>query len=102
MTSVAVRLERLLEGGITALMLMLTFVGWWVWRNLRVWRAPIADDPSTGAATLSALIAHAVAVLVLLRATVDYALRTLALEAKLAVLYCTSARNIFVSLFVKT
>ncbi|MHB1945325.1 MAG: hypothetical protein ACYCPE_08790 [Metallibacterium sp.] len=93
MASVAVRLERLLDGGITALLQMLTFVGERAWRGLRVWRAPIADDPSAGAATLSALIARAVAVLVLLHATVDYALRTLALEATLAVLCAGMARG---------
>ncbi|EQD70650.1 membrane protein, partial [mine drainage metagenome] len=89
-------LELWLEGGMPALLLMLAFVGGWAWRSLRAWRAPIADDPSDGAATLSALIARAAAVgvlVLLLHATVDYALRTLALEATLAVLCAWLARG---------
>jgi len=89
-------LELWLEGGIPALLLMLAFVGGWAWRSLRAWRAPIADDPSAGNATLAALIMRAAAVgvlVLLLHATVDYALRTLALEATLAVLCAWLARG---------
>ncbi|MHB8387396.1 hypothetical protein [Metallibacterium sp.] len=45
MASVAVRLVRLLDGGIPALLQMLTFVGERAWRGLRVCRAQTPRQP---------------------------------------------------------
>ena len=89
-------LELWLEGGIPALLLMLTFVAWWVTRSLRAWRMlpAMADADAHAALPMLLRCAAAVGMLVLLlHASVDYALRTLALEATLAVLCAWLARR---------
>lgn len=89
-------LELGLEGGVPALLLMLGLVGWWAWRSGRAWRdAASCEVPHDGHA-LPGLLARAASVgvlVLLLHATVDYALRTLALEATLAVLCAWLARS---------
>ncbi|HVB84179.1 MAG TPA: O-antigen ligase family protein, partial [Rhodanobacteraceae bacterium] len=98
-------LELWLEGGIPAALLMAAFVIWWLWRSVQAWRAPpagrtlaertlagrtLADaSPPFDASPLAVLLPRAAAIAVLLllaHAAVDYALRTLALEATLAIL----------------
>ena len=89
-------LELWLEGGIPALALMLAFVVWWLWRSLRAWRMLPAMAAADAHAALPMLVRCAAAIgvlLLLLHASVDYALRTLALEATLAVLCAWLARR---------
>ena len=89
-------LELWLEGGIPALLPMLVFVAWWLWRSLRAWRPAPAGDGGEGDHALPGLLVRAASIgvlLLLLHACVDYALRTLALEATLAVLCAWLARR---------
>ena len=92
-------LELWLEGGIPALVLMLAFVVWWLWRSLHAWRrlpAMAAADAHAALPMLPMLLRCTAAIgvlLLLLHASVDYALRTLALEATLAVLCAWLARR---------
>ena len=89
-------LELWLEGGVPALLLMLAFVAWWLWRSLRAWRMLPAMAAADAHAALPMLLRCAAAIgvlLLLLHATVDYALRTLALEATLAMLCAWLARR---------
>ncbi len=89
-------LELWLEGGIPALLLMLAFVGWCVWRSGRAWRNAAHREVLHEDHPVSGLLARAAAVallILLLHASVDYALRTLALEATLAVLCAWLARR---------
>ena len=89
-------LELWLEGGIPALVLMLAFVVWWLWRSLHAWRrlpAMAAADAQPALPMLLRCAAAIAVLLLLLHASVDYALRTLALEATLAVLCAWLARR---------
>ena len=87
-------LELWLEGGIPAALLMAAFVVWWVWRSVQAWH-PSRDRESPAGEPLAVLLPRAAALgilLLLIHAAVDYALRTLAIEATLAILCAWLAR----------
>lgn len=73
-------LELALEGGALAVLLLLLFVGWWMWRAVRVFSARVFN-PFAGAAVVAsgAVLAHSV---------VDYPMRTTAIAAAFAL--CTA------------
>ena len=94
-------LELGMEGGIPAALLMAAFVLGWLWRSAQAWRAPRPGRASADARLqpdadpLAVLLPRAAAIAVLLlliHAAVDYALRTLAIEATLAILCAWLAR----------
>lgn len=63
-------LEILVEGGIPAALLLLCGLGWWAFRSIRVWRAPLESHlilPRTGSA---------IVFLVVLASATDYPART--------------------------
>ena len=107
-------LELWLEGGIPAALLMAAFVVWWTWRSMQAWhpsrdrdqawppshdrdqaRLPSHERDSPAGEPLAVLLPRAAALgilLLLIHAVVDYALRTLAIEATLAILCAWLAR----------
>ncbi len=66
-------LELLLETGLPGLLLMLAFLGWFVFQTTRVWRSPFAS--------LFAKAATIAAAAILVHSIVDYPLRTAGIVA---------------------
>lgn len=63
-------LQLLLEGGLPALLLLVVFLGWWVWTSVRLWRR--ADSETTRLGRLGSVLV----LLILLASLTDYPVRT--------------------------
>lgn len=78
-------LELVLEGGIAAIALILTFLGWWIALVARIWRSPLSSQLVKAATIASgAMLAHSI---------VDYPLRTAALGSVFALCLALMARG---------
>lgn len=63
-------LQLILEGGLPGLLLLLTFLGWWGWTSVRLWRS--GDGETTRLGRLGSVLV----LLILLASFTDYPVRT--------------------------
>lgn len=73
-------LQAALEGGWAAIIVAAAFLGWLLWRCIKVWRRPASDQ------TRLARAATVLVLLLALHSAIDYPVRTLAIACVLAVI----------------
>lgn len=79
-------IELLIEAGLPGALLLLAFLGWYVWRTWVLWRSYATRDPLSCAATVAVA-------LMLLHSLVDYPLRTSAMAVVFALSVGLMART---------
>jgi len=63
-------LQLILEGGLPALGLLITFLGWWAWKSIRLWRGSGGEGVALGR------LGSILLLLILLASITDYPVRT--------------------------